>query len=378
MRITRRGLLAGAAASAGACVSAPTIGSPDAAARADAIAARLHANFPTPALSLAVARTSGVVWAKCHGKANLEFDIKATPQHAFKLGSVSKIITATAAARMAMRGALDLDAPISRWMTDLPEQHRATTLRQLLTHRGGVRHYQPRDFSESQPGGNIDRRVYPTSAAMLAVFINDPLIAEPGTTSTYSTFGYTLASIAMEAATAKPFLQLIADEIATPYALPTLAADDPVSLRPNRAAGYGRASAYANAFPLAAGDWVNIRQVNPAYKWAGGGLLCTPSDLARFGAAHFDPAFTPPALRDILFAVQVEPTPNSPPLGLGWRVDADGKGRKRWHHAGNQDGGRSGLVVYPDLAVAVAISSNVSSIPGDVLTPASALADVFG
>jgi len=344
---------------------------------ADTIARKLHADFPAPALSVAVARADGVVWAQAYGKADLEFDVTATPLHSFKLGSVSKVVTATAAARMAARGELDLDAPISHWLPDLPEHHRATTLRQLLTHRGGVRHYNGRDLNSAQPGGLPDSRTYPTNAAILALFINDPLVAAPGTTSTYSTYGYTLASLAMEAAAGLPFLDLVAREVSAPFGLPSLQPDDPISLHAGRASGYGLAKDYTRTYPLAKEGWVNIRQVNPAYKWAGGGFVATPSDMARFGAAHLEGGQLSAAARELLFTVMVERTANSPPLGLGWRVDSDPGGRRRWHHAGNQEGGRACLVIYPDLGLSIALATNVMGTPADPLTPSAALADAF-
>ena len=82
---------------------------------AEELASRVHAGGPAraPALSLAVANRAGVIWSGAYGKADLEFDVAATPDHLFRLGSVSKVVTATAAARLAARGAIDLDAPIS-------------------------------------------------------------------------------------------------------------------------------------------------------------------------------------------------------------------------------------------------------------------------
>src|SRR5436190_21979719 len=113
------------------------------ASRADKLARSLGSEGPsqTPAVSMAVARADGVAWSGAYGKADLEFDVPATIGHSFRLGSVSKVITTTAAARLAVRGELDLDAPISQYLHDLPEHHRATTTKQLLTHQGGIRHY---------------------------------------------------------------------------------------------------------------------------------------------------------------------------------------------------------------------------------------------
>lgn len=352
---------------------------------ADAVAAALHAVHPPPALSLAVANADGVIWAEAMGKADLELDNDATPAHRFKLESVSKVVTATAAAKLVSRGALDLDAPISIWLPDLPEHHRQTTVKQLLTHRGGVRHYIPRDMDVAAPGGSIDFRAYPTNEEILAIFIEDSLVGAPGEQVSYSTFGYTLASVAMEAAAGQPFLDLIRSEIGAAFDVPSLDTDAPQELRPMRARGYnddfGRFMFMGGPPPTLGtpGEWTNMRQINAAYKWAGGGMIMTPSDLARFGAAHLDAPGSriTPGERALLFTQLTEATESVPAMGLGWRVDEDDKGRRRWHHAGGYEGARAGLVVYPDLGLSIALASNVMSAPGDVLQPSSDLADVF-
>ena len=355
--------------------------------RAGELARAVHRAGPAqaPALSLAVANRAEVVWACALGTANLELDLAATPEHSFRLGSVSKVITSTAAARLAARGELELDAPIARYLPDLPAQHRATTLTQLLTHRGGVRHYQRKDFDD--PGGAIYARLYPDNREVLALFVDDPLVAEPGERVSYSSYGYTLASLVMEAAAGKPFLRLIADEIAAPFGLASLLPDDPLALVPQRVAGYLTAFdlqwLYSTlpeaARPVPAGSYANLPFCNPAYCWAGAGFLMTPSDCARFGAAlpEGQGSGTTPAERALLFAPLTAAAANSPPLGLGGRIDGDAKGRLRWHHAGSTPGGRFGLVVYPELGLSIALAGNTMAAPGDVLGPSSDLADIF-
>lgn len=348
---------------------------------------RLFGTGKMPALSVAVANPAGLLWAEAHGMADLELDVAATPDHLFRLGSVSKVLTSTAAARLAARGRIELHAPISVWLPDLPEQHHETTLDQLLTHRGGIRHYLPRDFDPSAPGGWVFNRRYPDRDSILALFIDDPLVAPPGTAVHYSTFGYSLASLAMEAAAGQPFIELIRAEIGEPFHLPSLAADDPQAIVPGRARGYTNVGDMRPVLPQQAeklwpgqtGGWASEPAINPAYSWAGAGFLMTMSDLARFGAAlpESPHARIDSKQRRLLFTALTEATSHSPPLGLGWRIDTDTKGRLRWHHAGATAGGRASLVVYPDLGLSIALASNVMTAPGDVLGPSSDLADAF-
>lgn len=358
-------------------------------ARADAVAKRVMAAPPLqpPALSLAVANTQGALWSAALGSADIEQGVATTPLHSFRIGSVSKVVTTAAAARLASRGVIDLDAPISTWLSDLPAAHRQTTLKQLFTHRSGIRHYQPKDFDPSAPGGAIFQRIYPGNAEILAVFIHDPLLFTPGTNIFYSTFGYTLASLVMEAAAGQSFLQLIDGEIAQGFGLASLTHDDPLAIVPLRATGYSNATDMGLAARAAAdyfyagavAGWRNMPYFSSAYCWAGGGLLMTSPDLARFGAALLDSpaAKITAAERALLFTALTEKTGVMPPLGLGWRLDADDKGRRRFHHAGTTLGGRSSLVIYPDQGLSIAISSNVLAAPGNVLQPSSDLADIL-
>src|SRR5688572_27001455 len=363
----------------------PTVGA-EVAAIASRCASRLLASSPMPALSVAVADGTELIWSRALGKADLEFDIPATPGHVFRLGSVSKAITATVAARMVTRGLLELDAPIAYWLPDLPAHHRATTMRQLLTHRGGVRHYLPTDLDRGAPGGAIMQRAYTTREQILALFIDDALIASPGSEVSYSSFGYSLASFVMEAAAGTDFVSLVKDEIALPFGLSSLAADEVIQIVPLRVSGYHSAremEMIAATMPGAAlklaGQFANVALSNPAFCWAGAGLLMAMPDLARFGAAHLDHpnARINRTERELLFTPLTEASEKSPPLGLGWRVDRDAKSRLRWHHAGATPGGRASLVVYPELGLSIALASNVMSAPGDVLGPSSELADAF-
>jgi CubicO group peptidase (beta-lactamase class C family) len=372
MQLSRRALLFTSAALATAAYAAPKKQLDG----ARTIVRELMAANPIAALSIAVARGNEILWAEAFGTVDLELDVAATPAHRFRLGSVSKIFAATLAAELAARGVVDLDAPIERYMPDLPNQHHATTLRQLLTHRGGIRHYAAKDDSAESPGP-IDRRFYASNTDILAVFINDPLVAKPGERVSYSTFGYTLASIVLETAAKLPFLELVQRDIATPLGLATLGGDAPMSLVTQRVSGYHPGDNLRKAFPAFQGKWGNIAQNNPAYKWAGGGLLASATDVARFGAAHLAPGKLSKAALDTLFTVYTERNDRSPPLGLGWRIDEDAAKRLRWHHAGGQDGARASLVVYPKEKLSIAFATNVTQTPGDVNGPSAQIADVF-
>lgn len=389
---TRRQILTGVSA-AMALAPAAARGSPGrhakdgAAINADQFLDKSFATKPAPALSMAVADVGRIRWAAAKGHADLELGVPASTSHAFPLGSVSKAITATCAARLATRGTLGLDAAISRWMPDLPDQHRDTTLRQLLTHRGGIRHYNKAEPDLGSQSGAIYMRPFLSDADVLGLFINDPLVSPPGTAVRYSSYGYTLASMVMAAAAGYPFLELVRREIGEPFGLSSLMPDDPWAIMPARAGQYMNeldvkalcASLPEAAKPKLTNGWANLPFNNPAYCWAGAGFAMTPSDAARFGAAMIASpgAKVTPEQRTLLFTPITAATEKSPPLGLGWRVDSDKKGRRRWHHAGATPGGRYLLAIYPDQRLSVAVAGNVMTMRMDVLQTAADLIDIF-
>jgi serine beta-lactamase-like protein LACTB len=356
-------------------------------AAADAWAKAHFEAHDAPAIAWAVANGEGPLWSAAHGLANIELAVAARPEHRFRLGSVSKVVTTVAATRLVSRGLIELDTPIAYWLPDLPEHHRRTTLRQLFTHTAGVRHYGSRDLDPNAPGGSIIQRHYPDRQSILALFIDDPLVAQAGDKVTYSSYGYTLASIVMEAATGLDFLSIVGEEIAGPFGLSSLAADDVLAIVHDRAAGYYSArelEIFAERMPglaplAAKGGCANIGFSNPAFCWAGAGLIAHMPDLVRFGAALLDGprARITAEERSLLFTPLTEGTPDQPPLGLGWRLDADKHGRARGHHAGTTPGGRCGLVIYPEQGLSIALAGNTMMTPGDVLGAASELADLF-
>ena len=389
---TRRDVIIGASAAA-AITPAAAMGakmSPTSArttAAANELIKRLFATKLAPALSMAVARPAGLVWASALGDVDLELGVPASPMHTFRLGSVSKVVTATVAARLATRGVFDLDAPIAKWLTNLPEQHRNTTMRQLLTHRGGVRHFNAAERDVTTPGGPIYMRIYPGDTDILKLFINDALIAAPGTSVNYSSYGYTLASLVMQGAARTPFLELVQREVSSFVRLPSLTVDDPWALSSMAAGKYMNdldvkalcAGLPEHAKPKLTNGWAKMPFSNPAYSWAGAGFLMTPLDAARFGASLLDSpgSSITPEQRALLFTPTTEAAPSSPPLGLGWRIDSDKKGRRRWQHSGATPGGCYFLAIYPDAGLSVSLAANVMTARINAPQAAADLMDAF-
>ncbi len=306
-----------------------------------------------PGLSVAVAVDGEVVWAEGLGWADLERGVAVTPETRFRLASVSKLFTAAAVARLADDGQLDLDTPVQRYAPTFPDSLGPITPRQLAGHLGGIRHYQAGDYA---PGENIDRQVFASTTDALRIFAGDSLVAAPGTAYHYTTFGYTLLSAAAAgASTDSTFLGALQHEVLGPLDLHSIAADRQDRLVAHRSVPYGRG---------AGGEPVPARHIRSTYKWGGGGLLGTASDLVRFAEALRTPGFLSAPMQETMFSTQRTADGTETHVGLGWRLGTGTDGRRIWHHAGAIAGGRSFLMTYPDDGVTLALLSNRSFGPG--------------
>ncbi|HWM92738.1 MAG TPA: serine hydrolase domain-containing protein [Thermoanaerobaculia bacterium] len=320
---------------------------PPAAQRARTMMEELRSQTGSPGLSAAVAVGGKVVWAEGFGLADLENQVPVSPESRFRLGSISKLITVAAVARLAETGKLDLDAPVQRYVPSFPEKGHPVTPRQLAGHLAGIRHYAPQDFQ-------LPVRRYERLAEGLAIFQNDPLIHPPGT-YLYSSYGYNLLGVVVEGAHGKDFGAAVDELVIQPLELKSTLLDDPARIVERRVRFYRRESD-----GTLAGSLSNERAIDSSYKWPSAGYLSTAGDLVRFGSAHLRDGYLKPETRSLLFTSQRNSAGEETGVGIGWRIGRDGAGRRFLHHGGAIEGGRAFILIYPEERIVVAILANLS------------------
>lgn len=99
-----------------ACAPAAAPPSPVVAERSDSLAEALYRKFDLPGVSVAVVLAGGTSWRWQVGQADFATGRRVERSTLFRVGSVSKMFTASIAARLVAAGSLDLDAPISRYI----------------------------------------------------------------------------------------------------------------------------------------------------------------------------------------------------------------------------------------------------------------------
>ena len=293
-----------------------------------------------PGLGVAVRWADGSIIALGSGLADLENDVPVTAHTVFRLASISKPITAVAALRLAEREILDLDRDVSELVREFPRKEHPVSVRQLLGHLGGIRHYKV---------GEIASNLHYTRVAdALAVFANDPLIAEPGTLHAYSTYGFNLAGAAMASAAKLGFAELLQREIFDPAGCTTLIVDDPRRIVKHRAQGYARSPDGLR----------NALQVDITNKVPGGGLCGTPTDLVRFAGALLDGRLLRPESLELAWTSQRTRDGKATGYGYGFGV-ARVDGRKIVSHSGGQPRVSTLLWIDVESKTSVAVMANL-------------------
>ena len=289
-----------------------------------------------PGIAIAVAVDQETVWSEGFGYADLEQRVPMRPSVKFRIGSISKSLTAAAVATLVEEGRLDLDAPIQRYVPSFPEKAYPITTRQLGGHLGGIRHYNGNE--------NFIRDPFPTVLDALSIFEDDPLLHEPGTAFSYTSYGFNLISAVVAGASGRPFLDVMRDTVFRPLGMADTVADFVTSIIPQRTRYYVRDDDR---------HLVNAPWVNNSYKWAGGGFLSTTEDVLRFANAHLADEYLSHSAKQVLFTEQQTRDGDGVGYGFGWFISTDDEGRRLLHHSGGSVGGTSMMIMQPDTGVVV-------------------------
>ncbi len=248
-----------------------------------------------PGVVVGIVSGGELVWAKGFGYSDVERQLPATPQTVFRLGSVTKLFTATAVLQLRDRGALRLDDPVTEHLGELKYRNRfpegpAITVRHLLTHTSGL----PR---EADFPYWTDRR-FPTPEQMIEALAEQENVYEAGSRYKYSNLGIALLGEVVAAVSEMPYEAYVTRHILGPLGMTsTWARYEDVD-----------AERLATGYLIRRGD--GSQPVAPATDANGIGPAADVSssleDLARFVSAHLysgpaakAPLLAPRTLRDM-------------------------------------------------------------------------------
>jgi len=311
-----------------------------------------------PGLSAAVTSAGALRLSAGYGMADVENSVAASPATVYRLASVSKPITAVAVLQLVEKGKLDLDAPLQRYVPGFPEKPWPVTCRHLLCHQSGVRQWTDEEFRST--------RHYWSLAESVDFFKDDPLAFEPGTRTLYTSLGYSLLGAAIESASGQAYADYLRESVFVPAGMETARLDDVFALIPHRAHGYQKGPG---------GELVNSALSDTSNRMAGGGIVATAEDVARFALALHAGALVTRDSREQMFTRQKGRDGRLTGYGLGWTVDG-GRGRREVYHVGGQPRVSTVLYMRPDQDVAVVLLANLEGVSGPLLELARQAAEI--
>jgi CubicO group peptidase (beta-lactamase class C family) len=287
--------------------------------------------------------------------------------------SMTKIVSATAAMRLADGGILDLEEPIIPQVPQLARlrpraQAERITARHLLTHSAGLANPMPIRWIHPPDAPPDDQ------ASLLERLItkHDKLRFEPGTTSSYSNLSTLALGVAVSNITGKPFPELVRSELLDPLEMTATGFSYSPEMAARAATGYHpRGNPMRYLLPRwvvgePAGRWVGLRRFlldGQAY----GGLVGSLEDAARFlrlhlcdGAVDGRQILKPETARRMR---EIVVPGRRYDLGLGWFRPARHRSAEPAfvEHLGGGAGFFNGIRVYPSRSVGVAVMGNATS-----------------
>jgi CubicO group peptidase (beta-lactamase class C family) len=332
---------------------------------------RLMAEHQVPGLSIAVTSSSRLIYAGAFGNADLAQHRATTSDTRFLWFSMSKIVTATAALRLADEGRLDLDAPVRSVVPSFAAKsgHIEPQIRQLLNHTAGAANPLPLRWVQpagAPPGvardkvGTLLRRARPRRPV--------------GELARYSNLGYLVLADVIAAAAGEPFEKYARRAVLDPVGMLTTGFEhDPAA---DSATGYVRlprplTPLLRAALPAGIVGERHERQlalhpftvIGAGY----GGLIGDAPDAARLLRMHLADGIIDGQrilATDTARSMRVVRTPGKPfDLGLGWfRRPADRHARPAFvEHWGTGGGFWNAMRIYPELDLGVAVMANTTS-----------------
>lgn len=297
-----------------------------------------------PGLQLAVVKGGQIVLSETYGLANVENGVLASRDTRFPLNSATKAFTGVAIAQLAEQGRLELDAPASRYLHDLPAAWKDVRVRQLLDHTSGLPDIL--DANGLLGGGS-------EAQAWAAVTVR-PVEAPPGQRFAYNQTNYVLLARIIAQQSGMSYERFLTTGQFSGARMARTTFGDSYDLIPDVATMYSlapRATDAADAPPRLSHWFYDI----PPSLWAGGGILTTADDTARWLVALTEGRLLQDHSRRRMWSVEPLADGRAGPWAGGWPVLQAAPDLQ----VAGIGGARSAFVVYPARGVAVVVLTNL-------------------
>ena len=282
--------------------------------------------------SVAVSENGKIIYTNAIGKDDVESDKKTTVLTKYRIGSISKMFTATLVFQAIEEKKLQLDQTIESYFPTV-ENAAKISISNLLNHRSGIYNFT------SAPEYNSYSAQPKTAKEMVAIIAKGKSVFEPDSKGDYSNSNYVLLSYILEEVYKKPYAALVQTKIVKPLDLKNTYFGGKISIANTECYSYN----YTD-------KWNKETETDTSIPMGAGGMVSNPTDLTRFIDGLFAGKLITVASLDKMKTIQDK-------YGMGiFQVpfyDQIGFG-----HTGGIDGFRSTLSYFPESKLSIAITSN--------------------
>lgn len=298
--------------------------------------------------SLTLARDGKVLYTRAigYGQINGAEKKPLTEKSRFRIGSITKMFTATLVLQLVEEGRLKRTATLDKFFPQVPNA-RKITIEQILWHRSGI----PNVKREQNAQRNINT-IPVTKEEMLDFIVKTAPDFEPGTKHAYSNSGYQILGLVLEKVTGKPYAQVLKERITAKLGLTdTYLATSTIDVSKNEALTYSNF-----------GDgWKSVAETHPSILYSAGAIVSTPLDLTKFIQALFDGKLVSRASLDQMKLLREGEGQGMEPFTFA--------GKTFYGHTGGADNYGAWLAYQPEEKLAMAYVTNAKVYPvGDIVT----------
>src|SRR5688572_9085375 len=303
-----------------------------------------------PGLQAAVVQNGKIVLLKSLGTADVQNTVPVTGKSVFAINSCTKAFTGVAVMQFVEEGKLDLSAPVSQYLDNLPAPWQPVRVRQLLTHVSGL----PNILRVLDPvtngfGSGMDEEAAWAKTRLL------PMAFPVGERFSYNQTNYTLLGKIIDKLSGKPFTEVFREKQFQIAGMNSTGFGDSRDVVPNMAPSY-RYVQNLDGQKLGAAKLVNNYAEFPPFRRTASGMNSTAEDLARWLIALQQGKLlkTKSAL-DTLWAAGTYNNGSPTQWALGWMT----KPRPKHRAVIATGGSRAAFFVYPEDDLAVVILTNL-------------------
>jgi CubicO group peptidase (beta-lactamase class C family) len=248
-----------------------------------------------------VSEKGKIIYQKAFGIADREWNNQITINTKFKIGSISKPITALLILQLVQDGLINLDGNINQYIPDYKgKQGDRITIHQLLTHTSGIL-----NSLESREEA-VKERLYHNLRDLIKYAEDAELYFDPGSGFHYSNFGYNILACIAEKVTGKTFDVLVRERICDPLNMKDTRQYSGTKVEERLAKGY--------EYKLLKG-FENATYFDNSYAAGSGGLISTAYDLFQLHRALFNNQLISEELKTKMFTPAKQGQ-----YGYGWGI----------------------------------------------------------